>query len=81
MSTSRRLPRVARRHASRAAAAARPPSADLYDILPQDHRLSYDMRQVLACLLDGGALDEFQPDIAREMICGHAHIEGSAGGA
>jgi acetyl-CoA carboxylase carboxyltransferase component len=54
---------------------ARPP-ADLYDILPQDHRLSYDMRQVLACLLDGGELDEFQADVAREMLCGHAHIEG-----
>jgi len=56
-------------------APARSP-ADLYDILPQDHRLSYDMRHVLACLLDGGLLDEFQPDIAREMLCGHAHIEG-----
>jgi 3-methylcrotonyl-CoA carboxylase beta subunit len=58
---------------------ARPParaSTDLYDILPQDHRLSYDMRQVLACILDGGVLDEFQSDVAREMICGHAHIEG-----
>jgi 3-methylcrotonyl-CoA carboxylase beta subunit len=54
---------------------ARPPE-DLYNILPQDHRLSYDMRQILACLLDEGALDEFQPDVAREMICGHAHIEG-----
>ena len=54
---------------------ARPP-AELYDILPADHRLSYDMRQVLACILDGGALDEFQPDVAREMLCGHAHIEG-----
>jgi 3-methylcrotonyl-CoA carboxylase beta subunit len=56
-------------------APARPP-ADLYDLIPQDHRLSYDMHQVLGCLLDGGALDEFQPDIAKEMICGHAHIEG-----
>jgi 3-methylcrotonyl-CoA carboxylase beta subunit len=58
---------------------ARPPvrpPADLYDILPQDHRLSYDMRQVLGCILDGGELDEFQPDLAREMLCGHAHIEG-----
>ncbi len=54
---------------------ARPP-ADLYEVLPQDHRLSYDMRQVLGCILDEGALDEFQPDVAREMICGHAHIEG-----
>jgi 3-methylcrotonyl-CoA carboxylase beta subunit len=52
------------------------PSDDLYNLLPQDHRLSYDMRQVLACLIDDGALDEFQPDVAREMICGHAHIEG-----
>ena len=53
----------------------RPPT-DLYDILPHDHRLSYDMRQVLACLLDGGSLDEFQPELAKEMICGHAHIGG-----
>jgi 3-methylcrotonyl-CoA carboxylase beta subunit len=55
--------------------AARPPE-DLYELLPQDHRLSYDARQVLACLLDAGALDEFQPDLATEMICGHGHIEG-----
>jgi 3-methylcrotonyl-CoA carboxylase beta subunit len=54
---------------------ARPPE-DLYELLPQDHRLSYDARQVLACLLDAGALDEFQPDLAKEMICGHGHIEG-----
>ncbi|HWB42314.1 MAG TPA: acyl-CoA carboxylase subunit beta, partial [Gemmatimonadales bacterium] len=52
------------------------PVTDLYDILPHDHRLSYDMRHVLACLLDGGTLDEFQPDVAKEMICGHAHIGG-----
>jgi acetyl-CoA carboxylase carboxyltransferase component len=49
---------------------------DLYDLLPRDHRMSYDMRHLLECLLDGGALDEFQPDVAREMLCGHAHIEG-----
>jgi len=54
---------------------ARPPE-DLYDILPADHRMSYEMRHVLACILDGGELDEFQPDLAKEMICGHAHIEG-----
>ena len=60
-------------------APARPPArpaTDLYDILPHDHRLSYDMRHVLACLLDEGALDEFQPDLAKEMICGHAHVAG-----
>jgi 3-methylcrotonyl-CoA carboxylase beta subunit len=72
-----RLPRVdgVQHRVRQAQAPAR--SADaLYDILPQDHRLSYDMRHVLESLLDGGALDEFQPGVAREMICGHAHIEG-----
>lgn len=52
------------------------PASDLYEILPQDHRMSYDMHKVLACILDGGVLDEFQPDTAREMLCGHARIEG-----
>jgi acetyl-CoA carboxylase carboxyltransferase component len=52
------------------------PAADLYDILPADHRLSYDIHALLACLLDGGRLDEFQPDMAREVLCGHGRIEG-----
>ena len=36
----------------------------------------YDMSAVLGCILDGGLLDEFQPGVARELLCGHAHIEG-----
>ena len=72
-----RLPRVpALLQAERRPAAAARPAEDLYDVLPHDHRLSYDMRHVLDALLDGGALDEFQPDVAREVLCGHAHIEG-----
>ena len=51
--------------------------ATLYDLLPNDHRMPYDMHAVLRTILDGGALDEFQPDIAREMICGDARIEGT----
>ena len=52
------------------------PARDLYDILPEDHRQPYDTRDVFNCLLDGGHLDEFQADYAREMICGHARIRG-----
>ncbi len=48
----------------------------LYDLIPADHRMSYDVRAVLECLLDAGRLDEFQPDVAPEMICGHGAIEG-----
>jgi 3-methylcrotonyl-CoA carboxylase beta subunit len=56
-----------------------PPGQDpenLYDLLPDDHRKPYDMHDLLACLLDGGALDEFQPDRAREMICGTGFVDG-----
>src|SRR5215212_6138271 len=54
---------------------ARPPE-DLYEIIPEDHRHPYDAREVLNCILDGGHLDEFQADYAREMITGHARVQG-----
>jgi acetyl-CoA carboxylase carboxyltransferase component len=49
---------------------------ELYELLPADHRMSYDARAVLECLLDAGQLTEFQPDVAPELICGHGAIEG-----
>ena len=49
---------------------------DLYDLLPADHRMSYDMHAVLRAVLDHGQIDEFQESIAREMICGDARIDG-----
>ncbi len=49
---------------------------DLYEILPDDHRAPYNMREVLNCILDAGKLDEFQTDFAREMICGTARVGG-----
>ncbi|MCW5977233.1 MAG: acyl-CoA carboxylase subunit beta [Bryobacteraceae bacterium] len=54
---------------------ARPPE-DLYDILPDDHRLPYDMQAVLAALFDAGELIEFQPEHAPEMLCANARLEG-----
>src|SRR5437667_5779241 len=66
-------------HSPRPTPPAQGPKRDpkaLYDVIPADHRMSYDVRAVLECLLDAGRLDEFQPDVAPEMICGHAAIEG-----
>ncbi|MDQ3061731.1 MAG: acyl-CoA carboxylase subunit beta [Acidobacteriota bacterium] len=48
----------------------------LYELLPENHRAPYDMREVLNCFLDAGELDEFQSDYAKEMICGMARIGG-----
>jgi 3-methylcrotonyl-CoA carboxylase beta subunit len=53
---------------------------DLYALLPADHRMSYDMHAVLRALVDGGQLDEFQENLAREMICADARIDGLAVG-
>jgi 3-methylcrotonyl-CoA carboxylase beta subunit len=52
------------------------PANDLYDIIPEDHKQPYNARHLLDCLLDGGHLDEFQADYAKEMITGHARIHG-----
>jgi acetyl-CoA carboxylase carboxyltransferase component len=50
--------------------------AELYDILPFDHRQPYDMREVLSCILDTGRWDEFQTDLAHEMICLTGRLHG-----
>ncbi|HEY0038457.1 MAG TPA: carboxyl transferase domain-containing protein, partial [Longimicrobium sp.] len=52
------------------------PEADLYDLLPPDHRQPYEVREVLRCILDRGAFDEFQADYAPEMICGTGRVAG-----
>ena len=52
------------------------PEEELYDLIPADHRQAYDMYQVLVRLFDGGDIIEFQPDYAREIICGYGRIEG-----
>jgi acetyl-CoA carboxylase carboxyltransferase component len=52
------------------------PAGDLYDIIPEDHKQPYNARHLLDCLLDGGHLDEFQADYAKEIITGHARIRG-----
>ncbi len=49
---------------------------ELYDLLPDDHRQPYDTHEVLETILDGEGLDEFQPEHAREMICGTGFIDG-----
>jgi 3-methylcrotonyl-CoA carboxylase beta subunit len=56
------------------------PETAAYQILPDDHRQPFHMRELLRCILDGGELHEFQADYAPEMICGRAAIEGVAVG-
>src|SRR5437667_6863329 len=52
------------------------PADKIYEILPEDHRQPYKVRDLLDWLLDEGHLDEFQADYAKEIITGHATIAG-----
>jgi len=70
-----RLPRPVRPACDDGAPPATP-AESLYELLPADHRMSYEMHHLLRAIVDRGALDEFQNDRAREMICGDAAIDG-----
>ncbi|MEX1184432.1 MAG: carboxyl transferase domain-containing protein, partial [Gemmatimonadota bacterium] len=48
----------------------------LYELIPDNHRQPYDMHALLAALIDGGKIDEFQQDRAPELVCGTARIRG-----
>ena len=54
---------------------ARDPS-DIYGVLPADHRLPYEMEQVVFRIVDAGDYSEFQPEYAPEMLCANARLGG-----
>jgi len=52
------------------------PAEGLYDLLPSNHRLPYDMEEVIARIVDADDYLEFQPDHAPEMLCANARLHG-----
>jgi len=51
-------------------------SAELYGIVPRDLRQPYDVREVIARLVDGSELDEFKALYGQTLVCGFAHLWG-----
>jgi len=59
--------------------APRPPLHDasgLYGVVPADTRKPYDVREVIARIVDGSELHEFKARYGATLVCGFAHIEG-----
>ena len=52
------------------------PADELYGILPVDIKQSFDMREVIARLVDGSRLHEYQPAYGTTLVCGYAHLWG-----
>ena len=49
---------------------------ELYGIVPRDTRMPYDVREVIARLVDGSEFNEFKALYAETLVCGFAHWQG-----
>lgn len=63
--------------------ASRPPArpaSDVLGIMPRDRTKPFDVHELLACIVDDGALDEYKAEYGRTLICAYARIDGWAVG-
>jgi 3-methylcrotonyl-CoA carboxylase beta subunit len=49
---------------------------DISGVVPADLRTPYDIREVIARIIDGSRLDEFKARYGTTLVCGFAHIHG-----
>ncbi|MDO5288295.1 MAG: carboxyl transferase domain-containing protein [Pseudomonadota bacterium] len=65
-----------------ATAGLRPPvppkydASELYGIIPTDTRKPFDVREIIARIVDGSEFAEFKARFGTTLVCGFAHIEG-----
>ena len=52
------------------------PAEDLYGIVPGDLRQGYDVREVIARIVDGSRFHEFKARYGNTLVCGFARIMG-----
>jgi 3-methylcrotonyl-CoA carboxylase beta subunit len=50
--------------------------AELHGVIPTDTRKPFDIREVIARIVDGSEFDEFKARYGATLVCGFAHIEG-----
>ena len=56
------------------------PASDLYGIFSGDPGKQYDMREIIARVVDGSAFDEYRREYGETLLCGYARIGGWAVG-
>jgi len=49
---------------------------ELYGIIPDDIKKQFDMREVIARLVDGSLFHEYKPDYGNTLVCGYAYLWG-----
>jgi 3-methylcrotonyl-CoA carboxylase beta subunit len=58
------------------AEAPRLDAEDLYGIIPDDIKQSFDMHEVIGRLVDGSRFHEYKPAYGTTLVCGFAHLWG-----
>jgi 3-methylcrotonyl-CoA carboxylase beta subunit len=49
---------------------------EIYGVVPTDARKPYDVREIIARLVDGSEFDEFKQLYGATIVCGFAHVHG-----
>jgi len=49
---------------------------ELYGVIPADNRKPFDVREIIARIVDGSEFAEFKARFGPTLVCGFAHIEG-----
>ncbi|MSR58343.1 MAG: acyl-CoA carboxylase subunit beta [Planctomycetaceae bacterium] len=49
---------------------------DLYELYPLNPQQRYEVRDLLACLVDAGSFQEYKAEYGRTLVCGYARIGG-----
>ncbi len=49
---------------------------ELYGVIPTDTRKPFDVREIIARIVDGSEFQEFKARYGSTLVCGFAHIEG-----
>ncbi|TDR40010.1 3-methylcrotonyl-CoA carboxylase beta subunit [Tahibacter aquaticus] len=52
------------------------PADDIYGVVPADTRRPFDIREIIARIVDGSDLQEFKARYGKTLVCGFAHIHG-----
>ncbi len=56
------------------------PAEELYGIFSSDPGKQYDMREIIARIVDGSHFDEYRAEYGQTILCGYARIGGWAAG-
>jgi 3-methylcrotonyl-CoA carboxylase beta subunit len=70
-------------HAERGTGARRgspDPAERLNNFVDMEHRVEYDVRELISCILDEAPFDEYKAEFGQTLVCGYGRLGGTAVG-